>query len=160
VAATFPQTQLHLRGTGSIAKGRLHVSSGTVKNTIQCHEDALVIPSCATLDGFDGVVPMNDGVTLTDIEPLTALFVRTMNSAYRIIVSENSNVLIQGGNFFPRMAEARLNGSGFGGNVLKLAWIGVGLCMEIYQGSQRIITSPVRAIHVEPRLSGFDRSVH
>ena len=136
------------------------MSNGTVKNTIQRHEGPLIIPSWATLDGFEGVVSMHEGVTLTDIEPLSTLFVRTKNSVYRIIASENSNVLIQGGEFFPKMAQARLNGSGFGGNLLKLEWIGVGLCMEIYQGSQRIITSPVRAIHVEPRPSGFDRSVH
>jgi hypothetical protein len=136
------------------------VSSGTVKNTIQRHHGPLIIPLWATLDGLDGVVSINEGVTLTDIEPLSTLFVRTKNSVYRIIASENSNVLIQGGEFFPKMSEARLNGSGFGGNLLKLAWIGVGLCMEIYRGSQRIITSPVRAIHVEPRSSGFDRSVH
>jgi len=141
-------------------KGRLDVSSRTVKNTIQRHEAPLIIPSWATLDAFAGVVSMNDGVKLTDMEPLTTLFVRTKNSVYRIIVSANSNVLIQGGEFFPKMAEARLNGSGCGRSVLKVAWIGVGLCMEIYQGSRRIITSPVHAVYVEPCPSGVERSVH
>ena len=136
------------------------MSSRTVKNTIQRYEAPLIIPSSATLDAFAGVVSMNDGVKLTDIEPLTTLFVRTRNSVYRIIVSANSNVLIQGGEFFPKMAEARLNGSGYGRSVLKVAWIGVGLFMEIYQGSRRIITSPVRAVHVEPWPSGVERSVH
>ena len=136
------------------------MSSKIVKNAIQRKEDPDVIPTWATLDGFADVVSLNDGLNLREIEPLTTLFVQTKNSVYRIIVSENSNVLIQGGEFFPKMDEARLNGSGLGGNVLKLAWIRVGLCMEIYQGSRRIITSPVRAVHVEPRPSGFERSVH
>jgi hypothetical protein len=32
---------------------------------------------------------------------------------------------------------------------LKLAWIGVGMCMEINAGDERIVTSPVRAFTTE-----------
>ncbi len=92
-----------------------------------------------------------DGVSLRDLEPLTTLFVRTCNSLYRIVISHNTAVFVQGGQFFPDVTNARLEGSSFGGSCLKVGWIAVGLHMEIYAGGQRIITSPVRAINCEPR---------
>jgi hypothetical protein len=92
-----------------------------------------------------------DGVSLRDLEPLTTLLVRTCNSLYRIVVSQHHSVFVQGGQFFPEMTDARLDGSSFGGSFLKVGWIGVGLRMEFWDGSQRIVTSPVRAIDCEPR---------
>jgi len=47
----------------------------------------------------------------------------------------------------------RMDGSGFGGSLLKVGWIGIGLRMEILAGDQRIVTSPVRDISIEPRTS-------
>jgi len=44
-------------------------------------------------------------------------------------------VLVQGGRFFPTAAEARLVGSTFGGSVLKMHCIRVGMCMEIDPGT-------------------------
>jgi hypothetical protein len=148
------------RGSDAATRRTQHVTTGISKYRLQRREDPDGIPSRATLDGFVRLMSTNDGVNLTDIEPLTTLFVQTEDSVYRIIVSTNSNVFIQGGELFPATAYARLNGSGVGGNLLKLAWIGVGLCMEIYQGSRRITTSPVRAVYVEPFSSGIERSVH
>ena len=68
----------------------------------------------------------------------------------RILVCQAPSVRVEGGRYFPQLTEGRLNGSGFGGSVLKVAWIGVGLRMEIYSHGRRIITSPVRAIEIEP----------
>lgn len=62
-------------------------------------------------------------------------------------------MLVQGGQFFPQATAAHLSGSGFGGSMLKLAWVGVGLRMEICQDGQRLVTSSVRAIKVEDDVS-------
>jgi hypothetical protein len=105
-----------------------------------------LVPRAATLDGFAKEVALADGVSLHDLEPLTTLVVHTCNSLYRIIVSQRTAVLIQGGSFFPDVTEGQLQGSSLGGSLLKVAWVGVGLCMEICAGGQRIVTSPVRAI--------------
>jgi len=86
------------------------------------------------------------GVALDDVEPLTELMVRTLNSQYRIVVSDGADVILQGGQFFPEPVHAKIDGSGFGGSFLKIGWIGIGFCMEIFALGNRIITSPVRDI--------------
>ena len=107
---------------------------------------AVLIPRNATLDGFVQSAAAGDGVSLRDLEPRTTLIVRTRNTIYRIIVSRNSAILVQGGQFFPDATVANLDGSSAGGSFLKIAWIGVGMRMEISAGDRRIVTSPVRAI--------------
>jgi hypothetical protein len=107
------------------------------------------VPRAATLDGFVGEVADAPGICLHDLDPLTTLLVRTRNSTYRVIVSHGTSVLVQGGQFFPDPTEARIDGSGFGGSLLKTAWIGVGFRMEIFANGERIITTPVRDVTIE-----------
>lgn len=109
----------------------------------------VLVPRAATLDGFVAASSAADGIMLRDLDPLTTLLVRTCNSLYRIVISEDTAVFVQGGQFFPEMTDARLDGSSFGGSFLKMGWIGVGLRMEIWAGGQRIVTSPVCAIDRE-----------
>lgn len=106
---------------------------------------AVLIPREATLDGFVQSAS-GAGVSLRDMEPLTTLLVATCNTQYRIIISRQSAILVQGGRFFPEVTSAHLDGSSAGGSFLKVAWIGVGMRMEISAGGQRIVTSPVRTI--------------
>jgi hypothetical protein len=96
---------------------------------------------------------MAEVVSLRDVEPLTTLIVVTRNSRYRIIVKSSTDVLIQGGQFFPDTTPAQLDGASFGGSFLKLGVIAVGLCMEIRSGPERIVTSPVRAFTEERPLT-------
>jgi hypothetical protein len=112
------------------------------------------LPREATLDGFVASTS-GAGISLRELEPLTTLLVGTCNTQYRIIVSRQSAILVQGGRFFPEVTTATLDGSSAGGSFLKVAWIGVGLRMEISAGGQRIVTSPVRSItrEREPRSS-------
>lgn len=116
---------------------------------VEGNPSAVLIPRDATLDGFVQTASNTDGVDLRELEPLTTLIVRTCNTRYRIIVSRNTDVLVQGGRFFPEVTEAHLDGSSAGGSFLKVAWICVGLRMEISADGQRIVTSPVRAIATE-----------
>ena len=106
----------------------------------------------STLDGFSDVVSRAEGVGLTSLDPITLMMVRTQNTLYRITVLRppKTHVIVQGGRFFPEPTEARLWGSSFGGSFLKMAWVGVGLRMEICANGQLIITSPVRTIDIQP----------
>jgi hypothetical protein len=106
---------------------------------------AVAVPPAATLEGFVATAAGN-GISLHEVEPLTRLLVCTCNTRYRIVVSRQNTILVQGGRFFPDLTSAQLEGSSAGGSFLKLAWIGVGMRMEISAGGQRIVTSPVRAI--------------
>jgi hypothetical protein len=105
--------------------------------------------ACHTIDGFTDVVSRAPGLSFRDVDPLTTLIVHTRNSCYRIITSGDGSVIVQGGSFFPDATPARIEGSGFGGSLLKVAWIGIGLRMEIFANGQRIITSPVRDVGIE-----------
>ncbi len=90
-----------------------------------------------------------EGVHLGDLPPLTTLLVRTMNSLYRVVITQGPEVYVHGGAFFPDPTWAYLDGVSIGGSSLKVGWIGVGLRMEIRTGSLRILTSPVCAITAE-----------
>ena len=111
------------------------------------------ISRAPTLDGFVAEVAGSPGINLRELDPLTTLVVRTRNSSYRVIMSHDTSVIVQGGRFFPDATPARIDGSGFGGSLLKIGWIGIGLSMEIFADGQRIITSPVRAISIESERS-------
>ena len=80
------------------------------------------------------------------LEPLTELMVQTRNTSYRIVVSRDADIVIQGGTFFPDPTHAHVEGSSLGGNLLKVGWIGVGLRLEILAEGRRIVTTAVRSI--------------
>ena len=103
----------------------------------------------ATLDRFGDVVEDIEGVDLRHLPPFTTLLVRTMNSLYRVVITQRTEVYVQGGAFFPDPTSAYLDGASIGGSCLRVGWIGVGLLMEIRSGDRLIITSPVRAITTE-----------
>jgi hypothetical protein len=107
------------------------------------------VARAATLDGFAGAASGCRGISVLDLEPLTVLFVSTINSVYRIVVSQRASVFVQGGQFFPDSSAAHLAGSTFGGSIIKVGWIGVGMRMEICGQNGPIVTSPVQRIEVE-----------
>jgi hypothetical protein len=107
--------------------------------------DRTVPTEAATLDGF-AAATSGPGVSLRQLEPLTELTVQTRNTSYRIVVSHEADIVIQGGTFFPDPTHAHVEGSSVGGNLLKIGWIGVGLRMEIVAEGRRIVTTAVRSI--------------
>ena len=115
------------------------------------HQDRTLVARRCTLDGFTAVAAAAEGVGLAELDALTTLIVRTLNSLYRVVVLEppRPRILIQGGHFFPEFTEAHLAGASFGGSMLKLSWLGCGLRMEVCSEGQRIITSPVQSIKVQ-----------
>ena len=124
---------------------------------IHRRNEPTLFPRAATLDGFIDGVSDARGVHLREVEPLTTIVVQTHNSRYRIVMTGGTSAMVQGGKFFTDPTPARIDGSGFGGSVLKTAWIGVGLKMEIFANDQRIITSPVLDVTLE---RGSAASIH
>jgi|ERR1043166_4042882 hypothetical protein len=110
------------------------------------------IPRVATLDGFADEMMAGDGIHLRDLEPMDVLLVRTRNSVYRMIITRDTEVTVQGGDFFASPTAAFVDGSGFGGSLIRIGWIGIGLRMEIRVADRRIVTSPVHSIarHAPP----------
>ena len=107
------------------------------------------VPRVATLDGFVDAASTVRGINVLDLEPLTELRVETTNSLYRIVVCQRTAVFVQGGRFFPERSAAHLAGATFGGSLLKIGWIGIGMRMEICGDDGPIVTSAVQRITVE-----------
>jgi hypothetical protein len=113
------------------------------------------IARAATLDGFTTEASAANGVCLRELEPMTTLVVRTQNTTYRIVVADEGGVMVEGGRFFPELTTAYLEGASFGGSLLKVGWIAVGLRMELRTQGQRIVTSPVREIATERHAANW-----
>ncbi len=110
----------------------------------------LLVPRHCTLAGFTEATARGNGLHVARLEPLTKIAVRTRNTLYELTVIEPTDwkVLVRGGRFFPRETFAFLCGSGYGGTLLKVAWIGIGLCCELSTEGQRIVTSPVQRFEI------------
>ena len=78
----------------------------------------------ATLDRIGDLVDDTEGVHLRDLPPFTTLLVWTMNSLYRVVVTQWPEVYIQGGAFFPDPTLAHVDGASLGGSCLRVSWIG------------------------------------
>jgi hypothetical protein len=102
-----------------------------------------------TVNTFLELMQSVEGVELGELEPMTTVLVWTWNSLYRVVVSEGSDVLVQGGLLFPQPTPAHVDGASTGGGPLKIGWIGLGLMMELHVSGQRIVTTPVIAIATE-----------
>lgn len=75
----------------------------------------------------------NAGVQIDQIDEATTLAVQTRNNLYEITIvnGRTGDVLVRGGEFFPVRTPVRLEGSTYGGSILKRRGIYVGLRMEI-----------------------------
>ena len=112
--------------------------------------EELLVPRRYTLDGFAEEVTRQGGVDVVELPTLTRLHVRTENTPYQIVLLSpgESKVLIQGGRFFAEPTESYLCGSSYGGNLLKVSWIGLGMRIEVMRDGRRIVTSSVQSFHV------------
>ena len=109
------------------------------------------IPRYCTLDGVTEISPTLEGVTLMRLEACDMIHARTRNSAYEIFLLEpkSGRAIVRGGKYFAEPKEATVSGSTFGGCMLKVGWLGVGLRMEIYENGHRTVTSPLQSLRVD-----------
>jgi hypothetical protein len=117
------------------------------------------VPRYCALDEVAEISPLLDGVTLMELEACDTIHVRTRNSDYEIFMLDPKSgcALVRGGEHFAEPVEATVSGSSFGGCMLKLGWLGVGLRMEIYVDGKRTVTSPVQSLSVEHVDFGADQ---
>ena len=93
----------------------------------------------------------DQGIHISRLAPFQGVQIQTQNNPYSLFVLEPSEgkVLVRGGQYFPDFKEAYLCGSTWGGSILRLGWIGLGMCLEIYVDGMRIVTTPLKALSVE-----------
>ena len=90
------------------------------------------------------------GIDVRTLAAGTQIVMDTVNSHYRFVILDEGGLraLTQGGRYFEREAEARIEGSMLGGTLLWVGWIGQGLCLELSAQGKRLGTSRVRSIRV------------
>jgi hypothetical protein len=112
-------------------------------------------PAGATLD-FWSHEPWTNGVQLEQMDEMQKLLVRTRNSLYEITVMDGSKgeIVVRGGQFFLHATPAWLAGATFGGSILKLRGIYIGLQMEIHAEGGPLLTTRVKMIAVEEPAVG------
>ncbi|MEA2680209.1 MAG: hypothetical protein QOK03_1931 [Candidatus Binataceae bacterium] len=88
------------------------------------------------------------GVHLRDLPPRSMLSIETENRVYEVVVLGEETALISGHpEFCPAPAEVRINGSTWGGSMLKTRFLGRGMHLEFEHPVHRtIITSRIREI--------------
>ena len=108
------------------------------------------VPQCCTLAGFAAERGCVDGVSIQSLDAGTEVEIHTLHSTYHLTVldPDTRRVSLKGGALFREGTEARIAGATAGGCALKLGWIGVGLRMEITEGTLRATTSLVTSIIV------------
>lgn len=105
------------------------------------------VPAGAILDRWSEK-EWDNGVQIDQMEELDSLAVRTRNNIYEITIlsGRTGEVMVRGGQFFPKFTPAKLCGATLGGSFLKMRGIYVGFRIEFNLDGQRIITSPVEAV--------------
>jgi hypothetical protein len=129
-----------------LAAGKL----ATTEQTAAIEPEELLVPRRCTLDGFAEEAGRRGGLNVAALPALTRLDVRTQNTDYEVILISplESRVLIQGGRFFAERTESYLCGSSYGGNLLKVSWVGVGMRLEVMRDGRRIVTSTIQSVQV------------
>ena len=118
-----------------------------------------IIPQYCTLEGVTEISPTLDGIMLMTLEACDMIKAVTRNSVYEIFLLEpkSGRALVRGGERFADPIEATVIGSTFGGCMIKLGWLGVGLRMEIYENGHRTVTTPIQSLRVERFDLGADQ---
>jgi hypothetical protein len=109
-------------------------------------------PVAIALDDFAAATDRAAGINLRALTSLDSIEVLTRNSTYRLTIvnAAESRVLVSGGAFFPTPSLAIISGASLGGSMLKRGVILNGFQFEILTGRDRIVTTRVRDIRVNP----------
>jgi hypothetical protein len=104
------------------------------------------------LDAFVREPGCSDGIDFQSLPAGTVVNVDTRYSTYRLVVvdPDDKRATVTGGRLFPEPTELRIEGATAGGTAIKSGWIGVGLRLEMSGFSNRITTSVVESVSIDP----------
>ena len=122
------------------------VAMTEVEESIQANN---FVPEPAVLETWT-TRKWTDGVQIDELKQSDTLVVETAHHTYEMTVIDPSvaEVLISGGECFPKPTVARVVGASLGRSFLKLRGIYGGLKIELRESKRLIVTSPVRKISV------------
>ena len=120
---------------------------------MSAYDSALLeAPPQQQLDAFVYESGCSDGIDYRTLDVGAIVNVFTKYSRYRLVVlnPQGKSALITGGRLFAEATEVRLEGATAGGSAIRPGWIGVGLRLELSNGSNRVTTSVVQSVTVDP----------
>jgi len=119
-------------------------------------EKRFTVPGYCLLEGFAALSAASSGVDMQTLYERDVIRLRTLNSEYRIVLLDPAahRVSVQGGSFFTEPTEAIVRGSSYGGALVKVGWIGIGLQLEFTYHPARgqvesVVTSPIEKFFLE-----------
>ena len=110
------------------------------------------VESPQPLDAFVYEPGCSGGIDFSSLDVGAVLNVHTRYSHYRLVVVDGADnrALVTGGRLFPESTDVRIEGSTSGGTAIKPGFIGIGLRLELSNGSNRITTSVVQSMSLDP----------
>lgn len=120
------------------------------------HESAIA-EAPERLDAFVQEPGCSYGIDFTALEVGAVVHVHTTYSSYRLTVvdPEEKRARVTGGRLFPESTEVRIEGATAGGSAIKSGWIGIGLRLEMASSEQRVTTSLVQSLTLDPPRSSM-----
>ena len=95
------------------------------------------------------------GAHLDDLPDGVVLEVETQNHVYTVVTGGGSELISGHPRYCPDPVEVRIAGSTWGGSMLKIRFVGRGMCLEFNHPRYRTITtSPIVAIQTVDRPAG------
>lgn len=121
------------------------------------HETAIAEAPPEPLDAFIQEPGCSYGIDFTALEVGAVVHVHTTYSSYRLMVvdPEEKRASVTGGRLFPEATEVRIEGATAGGSAIKPGWIGIGLRLEMASSEQRVTTSMVQSLTLDPPPSSM-----
>jgi hypothetical protein len=119
---------------------------------MSAHDSEFVESTPQPLDAFVYESGYSGGIDFSSLDVGAVLNVHTRYSHYRLVVVDGANkrALVTGGRLFPEATEVRIEGSTSGGTAIKPGFVGIGLRLEMSNGSNRITTSVVQSMSLDP----------
>jgi hypothetical protein len=115
------------------------------------HNSEFVESTPQPLDAFVYESGCSGGIDFSSLDVGAVLNVHTRYSHYRLVVVDGADnrALVTGGRLFPESTDVRIEGSTSGGTAIKPGFIGIGLRLEMSNGSNRITTSVVQSMSLD-----------
>lgn len=70
------------------------------------------------------------GIQLDQLAINTKIEAQTKNTLYRITVLDNDKYKVEGGRHYSQPTETHIGGSTWGGSMIKVGWLGLGMHIE------------------------------
>lgn len=114
------------------------------------------LPQSALLEHFAEMSVASDGLSVQELSAGDLIRLWTQNSEYCFTLLEPAagQATVESRQLFPHPTTVVICGSGCGGTMLRVGWIGIGLqlefnCSDSHGRPLRIITSPIKRLMLE-----------